>query len=346
MSNYNSILVTVIMANYNTPIKYLKESIDSVLNQSHSNFELIIVDDCSTDDSFECIKNFSDERIVVLRNDENKGPAYTRNRGLEIAQGKYIAVMDSDDISEPNRFEKQVEYMEAHPEVIVCASWAKVFGEEMRNSYLFDPSLPDQETFRISLLFGDNYIANPTVMINHRILKQSRIRYIDEYIAAQDYRMWIDCVQWGEFAMICEPLVKRRMQNKSITKSKGEVQQRFRWKIIQAQLDKLHYTLSEDNKKYYNCIYSPRKLYDLRTKEIVKELISANHLYKVYNQQVFKKYLWEKWAVISIFGLKNEKGVKKKFQVLINMPISRYHYMIKTVLALFSEKRHDNRIRE
>ena len=346
IQNYHQPLVSVIMANYNTPIEYLKEAIESVLNQTYSNLELIIVDDCSTNDSVRYIESINDKRIVLKKNDTNKGPAYTRNRAFDIAHGKYIAIMDSDDISDIFRLQKQVDYMENNPNTIVCASWANVFGDGVKTPWMFNPSFPKNEIFKISLLFGNTFIVNSTVMMDRDTIEKHNVRFIEEYTASQDYKMWVDCVRYGEFAMITEPLVRRRVRQKSITTSSGGLQEFYRWRIIEEQLDKLHYTLSEEKKKYYNCIYSPRKLYDLRTKEIIKELISANQIYRVYKQRSFKKYLWERWAVISTYGFKNEKGVKKKFQVLLNMPINRFHYIIKTVSSLLFEKTRDNNNRK
>ena len=338
IQNYHQPLVSVIMANYNTPIEYLKEAIESVLNQTYSNLELIIVDDCSTNDSVRYIESINDKRIVLKKNDTNKGPAYTRNRAFDIAHGKYIAIMDSDDISDIFRLQKQVDYMENNPNTIVCASWANVFGDGVKTPWMFNPSFPKNEIFKISLLFGNTFIVNSTVMMDRDTIEKHNVRFIEEYTASQDYKMWVDCVRYGEFAMITEPLVRRRVRQKSITMSSGGLQEFYRWRIIEEQLDKLHYTLSEENKKYYNCLHSPRKKYSLRTKEIIKGLIFSNNSQCIYKHRIFKNYLWRRWAIISIYGLMNEIGIKKKCKVLFNVPLSRYHYFIFEILVLLFDK--------
>ncbi|EAJ7443814.1 glycosyltransferase family 2 protein, partial [Campylobacter jejuni] len=93
--------------------EYIVDAIESILNQTYSNFEFIIIDDCSTDNTYEIVKKYAenDKRIIVLKNEKNQGIVYALNRGFSIAKGKYIARMDDDDISLPNRLEKQVEYM-------------------------------------------------------------------------------------------------------------------------------------------------------------------------------------------------------------------------------------------
>ena len=144
-------LVSVIMSNYNTPEEFLRASIESVLNQTYSNFEFIIVDDCSTDNSLEIIKSYQDERIVVLENKENLGITKSLNRGLEIAKGEYVARMDADDISFPKRFETQVEYLKNNPQVIVCGTGVELIGDWQgrHSNKLICREIPEKDLFKI-----------------------------------------------------------------------------------------------------------------------------------------------------------------------------------------------------
>ena len=125
----NSILVSVVMCVYNTPKDYLYEAVKSILNQTHENFEFFIVDDCSEEDLF---KNtlFNDERISIIHLNKNSGPAVARNIAIDRAKGKYIAIMDSDDVSLPERFERQIAFMEKNADVVVCGSWFTQFGDK------------------------------------------------------------------------------------------------------------------------------------------------------------------------------------------------------------------------
>jgi len=115
--------ISVIMPVYNRA-EFIGEAIQSILSQTYKNFELIIIDDASTDNTLKVISEFTDDddRILLLKNKKNEGVAATRNRGIEIAKGEFIAFMDSDDISLPQRFEKQVKIFCSHKEVIVCGS--------------------------------------------------------------------------------------------------------------------------------------------------------------------------------------------------------------------------------
>lgn len=129
----NSPLVTVFMAVYNGQ-KYISEAINSILNQTFRDFELLIIDDGSTDNTIDNIKLFTDDRIRLIQNHKNLGLFVTRNYGIDQAKGKYFAILDSDDIAFPNRLQIQVNFMERNPQYALCGAKAKVInqmGEEI-----------------------------------------------------------------------------------------------------------------------------------------------------------------------------------------------------------------------
>lgn len=103
-------LVSIIMPSYNTA-SFISKTIESVLNQTYKNWELLIVDDCSTDDTDEIVSKYNDKRIVYLKNEKNSGAAISRNRALRNAKGKWIAFLDSDDLWHPTKLEKQIKFM-------------------------------------------------------------------------------------------------------------------------------------------------------------------------------------------------------------------------------------------
>ena len=122
-------LVSIIMPVYNLE-KYIASSIQSILKQTYSNIELIIVDDCSTDNSYEIARTFKDERIRLFRNSENRGVVYSRNFAISKAKGVYIALNEGDDISHPRRIEYQVSYMEQYRDIGVLGTFAFVNDAE------------------------------------------------------------------------------------------------------------------------------------------------------------------------------------------------------------------------
>lgn len=118
-------LVSVIMPSYNTG-KFIKQSIESVINQTYRNWELIIVDDCSTDDTDEVVSSFKDERIRYLKNKINSGAAISRNRALREAKGRWIAFLDSDDLWMPNKLEKQIAFMQDNKYFFSYTSYGEI----------------------------------------------------------------------------------------------------------------------------------------------------------------------------------------------------------------------------
>jgi glycosyltransferase involved in cell wall biosynthesis len=133
--------VTVLMPVYNTEM-YLKEAIDSILNQTFRDFEFIVINDGSTDSTSDIIESYSDPRIIYLQNEKNLGVATSLNKGLSIAKGTYIARMDGDDVSRCDRLEKQVAFMDANPEIGVCGTWLETIGD--RNEVWSPPRNHDQ----------------------------------------------------------------------------------------------------------------------------------------------------------------------------------------------------------
>ena len=126
--------ITVFMPVYNAE-KYLKEAIDSILNQTFENFELLIIDDGSTDESVKIIETYTDERIRLIHNDGNKGLPYTRNRGLNLARGKYLAIMDADDVSVKNRLEIEYNIMEKRSNLAVISSGKELLSNAGKSTY-------------------------------------------------------------------------------------------------------------------------------------------------------------------------------------------------------------------
>ena len=120
--------VSVVMAVYNTQ-EYVSDAIESILCQTYNDFEFIIIEDGSSDDSLNIIQSYSDPRIKVIRNKENLKLIKSLNLGLQKACGRYIIRMDADDVSRPDRIEKQVNYMESHPDCVLCGTSYRTFGD-------------------------------------------------------------------------------------------------------------------------------------------------------------------------------------------------------------------------
>lgn len=284
-----NILISVIMANYNTPIDYLKEAIDSVLNQTYSNFELIIIDDASTDESLSYIEGLRDPRIIILKNERNRGPAVSRNRGLAIAKGKYIAIMDSDDISMPNRFQVELDYMESHPDVIVCGSWFEKFGVENK---VRKPIIDDFEMYRCQLLFSNTPITlcSPSAMIRKSMLDQNGIRFDESLEKTEDYGLWVDCSKIARFYIIDEVLLKYRTHIQQTSIKDRDVQANYSDLISRRQLQQLGINDCPQENRWRYDIVKDRQDY-LNFYSWVKSIKSANIKCSIFPEDILQRYL-------------------------------------------------------
>ena len=215
--------ISVIMSVYKEPTEWLCQSIDSILNQTFPDFEFIIIcDNPEYNDGIKKLKDYAvkDCRINLIFNEENIGLTKSLNKGLKVSKGKYVARMDADDISLPTRLEKQYEYMENHPDVIVLGTMLKRFGHETCKTW-WEPNEAanySDDDLKAQMLFG-NCIAHPTAMIRKDVLSLNHITYDESYRHSQDYRLWEQLMPFGKFAKLKDVLLNYRVSEQQITKS-------------------------------------------------------------------------------------------------------------------------------
>ena len=208
------IKVSVLLPVYNAA-STLKESINSVIEQTFSDWELIVINDGSIDNTEEIIKSYSDSRIKYVKNETNKGLIYTLNRGISLAKGKYIARMDADDICYFERFEKQVAFMDNNPDVIICGTQIEYFGTKSSNYKKLIFPLKDMQLKE--MLATSTCFAHPSVMIKKSVLDDSGILYNMNYKNAEDYGLWVDLASYGKYANLKEVLLRYRVSDTQIS---------------------------------------------------------------------------------------------------------------------------------
>lgn len=216
MSKNRNLPITVFMAAYNASA-YIKESISSILNQTFSDFELLIVDDGSTDNTVEIIKRINDSRIRLIRNEENKGLGYTRNIALNAAKGEFLAILDSDDIAFPNRLERQMEIFKSRPNLALLGSFAHIINKNGRRTG--EKIYPNVGTDRIkaTLLFANSF-AHSTVMMRTSIFKA--VGGYPNHTVAQDYALISRVALKHEIDNLPEYLVEYRIHDDNISSRK------------------------------------------------------------------------------------------------------------------------------
>lgn len=208
------------MSNYNND-EFLIKSIDSVLNQSFKNFEFIIIDDASTDNSWKIIKEFSkkDDRIKTIKNKKNKNIVRSVNKGLLLAKGKYIARFDSDDVCKKERFEKQIHFMEKNPQIGVCGSSINFINK--KNEKIGKKIYPQNNHEIRKIILSRNPFCNPTTLIQKKCFDEFGL-YNPKFLYAEDYEFWLRINQKYKFYNFTEPLLNYRVSEKncSIIKQK------------------------------------------------------------------------------------------------------------------------------
>lgn len=210
-------LVSVIIPCYNTE-KYVEQAVRSIMNQSYKNLEIIVTDDCSTDNSFEILKKLADEdsRIKLFRNESNLKIVKTLNNMIDLANGKYIARMDADDISLPTRIEKQVKFMEENPDFAICGTNSWIINE--RNRVIGKSYLPSKfDDVKIYVEYASPFF-HPAVMLKASILKKNL--YNEKYLYAEDFELWKRILLSNNGSNLKEKLFAYRILNTSISRNK------------------------------------------------------------------------------------------------------------------------------
>lgn len=207
--------VSVLTPIYNTNPQYLRECIESILNQTYTDFEFLILNDSPENKEIEnIVKEYAkhDKRIKYYKNEKNIGITPSRNKLLDLARGEYIAIFDHDDISVPERLEKQVKYLDENPDVGVVSGWLEFFGDD--NRILKNPETDLNIKIHLS---NDCHIAHTASMIRKSVLFDNNIKYEEYYTPAEDYRIFARLMDVTHFYNIQEVLVMYRWHHSNTT---------------------------------------------------------------------------------------------------------------------------------
>jgi len=293
--------LTVLMPNYNNEL-FLKECINSILNQTFSKFIFLIIDDGSTDKSVEIIKNYNDERIVLIEKKSNSGIVDTLNIGLDAVTTKYFIRMDGDDVSTADRFEILYNYMESHPQIGVCGSDIKTFG----NSNEVWKYYTDSDKLKARLIFNGS-VGHAASIFRTSILKTNKIYYSNCYPYMEDYEIFSRLKKFTSFANINKPLYHYRiLEHNSTIKNKSTAFERYR-KIFKYILSELEIEATDNNiETHLDFFIKPDLSKKVKEyKQWMSFLIAQNKKTKIYPEEAFKELLFEKWNFLFFKIIKN-----------------------------------------
>ena len=333
--------ISVLMCVYNTQEDYLREAINSILNQTYKNIEFVIVDDGSTIEIKNILSEYeiADSRVKIITNSNNIGLTKSLNIGLNYCNGKYIARMDSDDISLPTRLEEQKKYLDNNEDVVLVGSDIICFGNNIED---FDTSKLDDryvkyEIYKIHSLFHHSGPPHPTFMFRTEFLRTQNIRYREEITRAQDYGIMADILKaGGVIKKIRQPLLKYRNHENQITSKALNEQRVFQLKIsydyikylfnemtkreclavamlgCEMKIDEVRQLITENGK--INSIFDNNDIRNLellyRAKEYIqaqKKMLSINSAKNIFDNNMLKKELYAMWLDKIVYIMKKKR---------------------------------------
>lgn len=274
---------------------YMRDGIDCILSQTYQNIELILIDDCSSDDTSAIMNSYQDSRIRIIHNVENLGASAARSLGIQVAAGKYIALMDHDDICVPNRLTKQIDFMESYPDIGVCSSWIQDFSEDSYGTvakYETDP-----EDIKCHLLFYC-LINNSSAMIRQNSITQEALAQSNKYPYAGDYALWMELSNFTKIAILPEVLLYYRIHPNQISSAKRQAQIEETMEIQDKQLKRLGLSPSHSELVIHLSLglgLLPHKSLLPRVEKWLLALKTANSLIHYYPEPAFSRLLDRIW---------------------------------------------------
>jgi len=329
-------LVSVVMPVYNAE-SFLQEAIESILNQTYTNFEFIILNDGSSDNSLKIIESFADKRIKLLSSLENKGLVWQLNTGFKVSKGKYIARMDSDDVALPTRLFKQVEFLEKRKEVGVLGSFVKPLLANSNNAPIW--KMPTQnDAIKTHLLEGAVF-CHPSVMLRAAVIKSAAVYYNPDYKHCEDYKFWVDLIPFSKFANLAEPLVLYRLHEGQVSHTWQEIQQHQMQRIIATQLKALQ--VSENSVDILQNLFIGRfkHMQFAETYRAINELVILNKENQVYKPKYLKRLLANRLSFL-LRSTREKQDVptwKIIFGSFFFLLLAKYPYNIKNPFLLFKK---------
>ena len=279
--------ISVLLPVYNCE-KFIVEAIESVLHQTYTDFELLIIDDFSIDQTIALIEQFNDSRIQFIKKEKNTGYTNSLNYGVSIAKGQYIARMDADDICLPTRFEKQVAFLDSNPKVILCGTAIQIIGTD---TILKHPS--NHEEIKVKLCFGNSFY-HPTIMGKKETFQSNP--YNKAYEPAEDYDLWTRIAFQGELANLDEVLLMYRVHENQVsnTNNQHQITVGYASQYRMFELFRLDY-----NEKVFHIMHKTFKVHDYYTIDDFKNsilflnsLLKSNDILGVFNKSAFKKRVY------------------------------------------------------
>lgn len=276
--------------------RYIREAVQSVLRQTITSWELIIVDDASTDSTGKILESFKDSRVKIIKNRENSGSVVSRNVAFAQIRSEYVAILDADDRAMPTRFEEQVRFLDTHPDFGLVGAWAKIIDENGKSLGRVVRELIPSEKIPIKLLFH-NVLAFSSVMMRKSAMPP--MPFDEKTVPVEDVALYLKMLPRGKFGILPKVLVCYRSHSKGISKVYNDKRREVMDRLITEQLKNLGLTPSAEEVKIHrtNYGYEGNDLLEfLKKRETwLEKLIDRNRKTEIYPKKLFEEVVAEKW---------------------------------------------------
>lgn len=282
--------------------RYVGTAIESILAQTFTDFELIVIDDGSSDNSLEVVESYTDPRLRLVPNESNLGIPATRNRGLDLSRGEYMAILDSDDWAYPQRLAKQVAFLDAHPEYAVVGAWARWMDDEGRTLKKIKRRPVNADEVAAMLIF-QSCLQQPSIMGHTKILRD--YKYDEAFDLSSDFELWVRLTEQYKVTNIAEPLVRCRFHDQRTTRAKAERVTDRQQAIYRYQIGALNIPHNQMDIERHQQLPRLKKLgmqvdahYLEWAEEWLLQLNSANNQIQRYPRVAFSRVLGWGWAQV------------------------------------------------
>lgn len=300
-------LISVVMPVYNVE-DYIEESVTSILNQTIRDFELLVIDDCSSDNTLSLLRNMKDDRIKIVTKEKNLGLIHSLNLGFELAQGEYIARMDGDDISLPERFEKQLAILNKKSGIKACGCWLQSFG-------IYTVLIKHKETHKEiqSHLLLSNSMSLGAVMLDRKAYES--FRFLENKIHVEDYDFWVQSAWKCETYNVQEVLYHYRVHNNQVSKKYKSIQLEGDIRIKLSLYQKLQYNREIYSDELISKLLYTNNSFNIRELKLIldwfDELNRNNKRFDIFDSAEFKKVMFKirRRLLFDIFFTNKREGI-------------------------------------
>lgn len=286
-------LISVLLPAYNAE-KYIRESVESILAQTYPHFELLVIDDGSDDKTAEIVASIKDARLKLIRNPQNLGLIKTLNRAVSLAQGAYIARMDADDISLPERLEKQLNLLQANSELILCGTSVYVFSDKKT----VQTTAPTTHNAILWKMLYQTPFVHPSIMLNTK--KTGTHFYYDQnYPHCEDYELFVRLAKVGKMANLPEPLYRYRRHPESVSIKFSATQAAKTRQVIKNYWQYFGVTLTDED--YQNVLsvfykqFSDNRQFIKKAETILLQLLAGNRKESIISENYLVSQISSLW---------------------------------------------------